>query len=90
MFFNSKYKDDLIFGKDSEHKLIIIIIPESKFSKFIKCVGCKEYPIDDISYKCLNCTYFNLYEKCYLMKDNLNIEGATSHKDYYNFTDLIL
>ena len=24
------------------------------------------------------------------MKDNLNIEGATSHKDYYNFTDLIL
>ena len=89
-YFNSKYNDDLHFGKDSDHKLIIRIIPESKFSKFVKCVGCKEYPIDNIRYKCLNCTDFNLCEKCFLNKDSLKIEGANSHKDYHNFTALTL
>ena len=90
LLFNFKYKDDLHFGKDSDHKLIIRIIPESKFSKFVKWIGWKEYPIDNIRYKCLNCTNFNLCEKCYLMKENLKIEGATSNKNYHNFSALTL
>ena len=89
-YFNSEYKDNLHFGQDSDHRLIIRIMPETKFSKVVKCIGCEKYPIENIRYKCEYCTDFNLCEQCYHDRDTLKFKGANSHKPYHTFTHLMM
>lgn len=62
--------------------------------KVVKCNGCGEMPIKDVRYKCDNCFDFDFCDNCYkvhsIQKKELKTLYSTSHKNYHNFTKIML
>lgn len=94
-YFTTPFQTLKVRGHSSEkHRIEVIVEPRQTVKKVVKCNGCGEMPIKDVRYKCDNCFDFDFCDNCYkvhsIQKKELKTLYSTSHKNYHNFTKIML